>query len=199
MSQAADSLEEIWPSPGGSGTTSQMNEPQPTTAENAPQAPPQFDRVADVLGPLEQVVLAADQRLGSIQQLVTTEATEASAEIERRVREAAVEQRRRIAELRQQLTQRSSDVTARFDAIFKLLDDVDRDLALRAGEQPAAPQPVAEPVAAAPAQPLATATGESPAAAQSAAPPVAPPQPAAQAAEPPKEKGLRRWFRRSKR
>ena len=97
-------------------------------------SPPRSKRVAEVLGPLEQVVLAADQKLGSIQQQVSTQTGEASAEVERRVREAAVEQRRRIAELREELTDRASELGARFEAIFKLLDEVDRDLALRAGD-----------------------------------------------------------------
>jgi hypothetical protein len=190
MSQAADSLEEIWPSPGGSGTTSQMNEPQPTSVGVAQETPPQFDRVADVLGPLERVVLAADQRLGAIQQLVTTHATEAEVEVERRVREAAVEQRSRIAQLRQDLTGRRSEVSARFDAIFELLDEVDRDLARRAGEPPVAPADT---------QPLAVPQSAPTAAAPSPAPPQAPPPAAAAPAEQGKEKGIRRWFRRSKR
>jgi hypothetical protein len=67
MSQVPDSLEAVDPWQDGSGLTSTMMEGQPK-AEDQPKAleggvesPPQFDRVADVLGPLEQVVLAADQ------------------------------------------------------------------------------------------------------------------------------------------
>jgi hypothetical protein len=183
-----------------------MNDPNTVKIEGVEESPPEIERVADVLGPLEQVVLSADQKLGSIQQQVTSQTAEASAEVDRRVREAAVEQRRRVAQLRGDLTDRASELGARFEAIFKLLDEVDRDLALRAGdgtaavsvtvterqrlqishEQPAAGQPA---VAAPPA----------PAAPSSQTVPPAQANPLTQTSKPRKEKGIRRWFRRSKR
>jgi len=100
MSQVPDSLEAVDLWQDGSGLTSAMMEGQPK-AEDQPKAledgvesPPEFDRVADVLGPLEQVVLAADEQLGSIQQRVSSEAGEMSAQAEKRIREASDEQRR---------------------------------------------------------------------------------------------------------
>lgn len=182
-----------------------MNDPNPVQLEGVEESPPLIEGVAEVLGPLEEVVLAADQKLGSIQQQVSTQTGEASAEVDRRVREAAVEQRRRIGQLREDLTDRASELGARFEAIFKLLDDVDRDLALRAGngipgasvtvterqrvqishEQPAAGWPAAAPPAQAPpSQTL---------------PPGQATNPLMQPSTPAKEKGIRRWFRRSKR
>ena len=199
MSQAPDSLDENWPSPGGRGPTSPMTEPQPQQAspEGGEVVPPQFDRVAEVLGPLEQVVLAADQRLGAIQQQVSVQAGEESAHIERRVREAAAAQRQRIANLRQELTSRRSEVSSRFDTILQLLDEVDRDLALRAGAEVQVALTERQTVEIAHEVP--PATGLTPAAA--VAPPPAPPAAAPAAATapaPPKEGRLARWFRRSK-
>ncbi len=205
MSQALDSLEGIWPSPRGSGTTSSMTDPKPVELEGVEESPPQIERVADVLGPLEQVVLAADQKLGSIQQQVSTQTGEASAEVERRVREAAVEQRRRVAELRNDLTARASELGARFEAIFKLLDEVDRDLAVRAGDGTAVSVTVTErqrvqishePAAGEPAAASAP-PAQAPPSSQTAPPGQA--NPLMETSKPRKEKGIRRWFRRSKR
>ncbi|MGH2982390.1 MAG: hypothetical protein ACRDKV_10155 [Solirubrobacterales bacterium] len=174
-----------------------MKDSHPTTLEGS-ETPPQFERVADVLGPLEQVVLAADQKLGSIQQTVTTQAGHASAEVERRVRESAVEQRRRLAELRQGLTGRKSELSARFDAILNLLDEVDHELALRAGERTAdVPATMTEPQTAE--APRAQAAAPGPAAAEVPPAQAASEVAAARASESGKEKGVFRWFRRSKR
>jgi hypothetical protein len=198
MSQALDSLDGIWPSPQGSGATSSMTDPT-VKLEGIEESPPEIARVADVLGPIEQVVLAADQKLGSIQQQVTTQTGEASADVERRVREAAVEQRQRVAQLRDDLTDRASELGARFEAIFNLLDEVDRDLAMRAGDGAAVRVTVTE------RQRVQIAHEESAAALPTQGAPLsqtAPPtqaNPLTQTSKPRKEKGTRRWFRRSKR
>jgi hypothetical protein len=192
-----------------------MNEPNPVKIEGVEESPPHIERVTKVLGPLEEVVLAADQRLGSIQQQVSTQTGEASAEVDRRVSEAAIEQRQRIAQLRGDLTDRASELGARFEAIFKLLDEVDRDLALRSGdrsagvsvtvterqrvqishEEPeASAAPAVAPQNAAPAVPPPAAPGPPPV---PGAPP-GQPNPLAETSTPRKESGIRRWFRRSK-
>lgn len=182
-----------------------MNEPQPKTVEQGEVSPPQFDRVAEVLGPLEQVVLAADQRLGTIQQQVSVQAGEEAAQIERRVREAAATQRQRIAELRGELTDRRSELSARFDAILSLLDEVDRDLALRAGQgSPDLAVTLTERQTVEVAHDLPTQPNlAAPPAAQPfgvpGAPPGTPPAAAAQPVKPAKENRFSRWFRRSKR
>lgn len=202
MPQAVDSLDEIWPSPPSRGPTSSMTETQPdtqpTTLDEGEVSPPQFDRVAEVLGPLEQVVLAADQKLGSIQQQVSVQAGEESAHVERRVREAAVAQRQRIGDLRQELTGRRSELSARFDAILQLLEEVDRDLALRAGEGGADVR-----VTLTERQRVEVSHEIPPAidltAAPAAGPPSTAPAAAATPSKPPKERGFARWFRRSKR
>jgi hypothetical protein len=204
MAQAPDSLEEIWPSRPGGGKASPTPDPQSQAQAGAGQgsevSPPQFDRVAEVLGPLEQVVLAADQRLGTIQQQVTVQAGEEAAHVERRVREAAVAQRQRIADLRGELTGRRTEVTARFDAILQILDEVDRDLARRAGVEPSGVQ-----VTLTERQRVEVAH-EAPTAAHPVAPPAAQPAAATAAGAPAqaqpqqrKEGRLSRWFRRSKR
>lgn len=212
MSQAPDSLKETWPTPQSGGPASPMTEPQPQPQPQAPEGgevtPPQFDRVAEVLGPLEQVVLAADQRLGTIQQQVSTQAGEEAAHVERRVREAAAAQRQRIADLKQHLTARKSDISARFDAMLNLIDEVDRDLALRAGPaqvtlterqtvQIAHDVPQAPGFATAPATQVPPAPGQAPvAAAQPPAVPAAGQAPAG--AEAQKQGRFSRWFRRKR-
>jgi hypothetical protein len=137
-----------------------MTDPQPTkpvTGEGGAQSPPEFDRVADVLGPLEQIVQSADQRLATIQQQVSAQEGEASAEVDRRVQAAAVEQRGRVADLRKELTDRVTELAGRFDTLLSVLDDVDRELAATAGEvrvtvteqgRPEVPQKAGEPAAA---------------------------------------------------
>lgn len=195
MSQAPDSLDAVSPRPDGEHSTSEMTELQPITLEGDVESPPQFDRVADVLGPLEQIVLAADQELGSIQQQVAVQAGQSSAEVDRRVREAAVEQRGRVAELRKELTDRVSELAGRFDALLSVLDEVDRELAVAAGDVRVT---VTE-------RQRVEISHEVPAAGGPAA--TAPPAKAAPTAidsaektsKPRKEKGIRRWFRRSKR
>ena len=134
MPEAPDSLGSVGPPPGGGGSETGMTEGKPTRAGADVDAPPEFDRVADVLGPLEQIVLAADQKLGSIQQQVASQAGDSTAEIERRVRESAVDQRRKVAELRGELTERVTELAGRFDALLGVLDQADRELAGWAGE-----------------------------------------------------------------
>jgi hypothetical protein len=173
-----------------------MTESQPVTVEGGAESPPEFDRVADVLGPLEQIVLAADQRLGSIQQQVAAQAGETNVEVERRVREAALDQRRQVAELRKALTDRVSELAGRFDSLLSILDEADRALAIASGESTgdvrvtlterqrleiAHEEPSAEGVAAV----AATASGAPPSAAG--------PE---EDSKPRKEKGFRRFFRR---
>ena len=134
MPEAPDSLGTVGPPPGGGGSETGMTEGKPTRSGADIDAPPEFDRVADVLGPLEQIVLAADQKLGSIQQQVASQAGDSTAEIERRVRESAVDQRRKVAELRGELTERVTELAGRFDALLGVLDQADRELAGWAGE-----------------------------------------------------------------
>jgi type II secretory pathway component PulJ len=133
MSQAPDSLEALDPSQGESGATMATTEGQPKELEGGIESPPQFGRVADVLGPLERVVLAADQQIGTIQQRVSSEAGEMTAQAEKKIREASDEQRRRVADLRVELTDRVSELATRFDAMLTVLDEVDRALAVQGG------------------------------------------------------------------
>jgi len=214
MSQVPDSLEAVDPWQDGSGLTSTMMdgqpkaEDQPKALEGSVEGPPQFDRVADVLGPLEQVVLAADQQLGSIQQRVSSEAGEMTAQAEQRIREASDEQRRRIAELRAELTDRVSELATRFDAMLTVLDEVDRTLAIQGGWSEGADRASDMRVTVTERHRVEIAHEEPEADEQkpdeqkadasptSVAPPVDSPLP------PPKDKkkkkGKRRWFRRSK-
>ena len=205
MSQAPDSLEAVDPWQEGSGSTNAMMEGQPKALEGGVESPPEFDRVADVLGPLEQVVLAADQQLGSIQQRVSSEAGEMTAQAEQRIREASDEQRRRIAELRGELTDRVSELATRFDAMLTVLDEVDRTLAVQGGWSNGAGDRGSDVRVTVTERHRVEISHEEPAAGEqepeaaptSVAPPVDSPVP------PPKEKkkkkGIRRWFRRSKR
>lgn len=216
MSQVPDSLEAVDPWQDGSGLTSAMMEgqpkveDQPKALEGGVESPPEFDRVADVLGPLEQVVLAADEQLGSIQQRVSNEAGEMSAQAEKRIREASDEQRRRIAELRAELTDRVSELATRFDAMLTVLDEVDRTLAIQGGWSDGPPDRGSDMrVTVTERHRVEISHEESPADEQesdapreSDAPPasVPPPfdSPVAPQKEKKKKKGIRRWFRRSK-
>jgi hypothetical protein len=201
MPQAPDSLEEIWPTRETRRQRTSMTEAQPETLEGGAVSPPQIDRVAEVLGPLEQVVLAADQELGSIQQQVSVQEGEEAAHVERRVREAAVAQRKRLGDLRGEMTDRRSEITARFDAILALLDEVDRDLATRAGADVRVTLTERQRVEIAHDVPPATGYAPAPPAPPAAlgAPPNVPVAPAPESAKPRKERGFARWFRRSKR
>jgi hypothetical protein len=169
-----------------------MNEGQPVTVEGEAETPPEFDRVADVLGPLEQIVLAADQRLGSIQQQVAAQAGETNVAVERRVREAAIEQRRQVAELRKALTERVSELAGRFDSLLSILDEADRALAIASGEPSGDVR-----VTVTERQRLEISHEQAPADV-AATPPGAPPSaaPTGEAPKPRKEKGIRRFFRR---
>ncbi len=206
MSQAPDSLEAVDPWQDGSGLTSAMMEGQPKALEGGVESPPEFDRVADVLGPLEQIVLAADQQLGAIQQRVSSEAGEMSAQAEQRIREASDEQRRRIAELRAELTDRVSQLATRFDAMLTVLDEVDRTLAVQGGWSNGAADRGSDVRVTVTERHRVEISHEEPAAGEqeaeaspaSVAPPVDSPVPPRKEEEK-KKKGIRRWFRRSKR
>ena len=208
MSQAPDSLEALDPWQERSGSTSAMMEGQPKALEGGVESPPEFGRVADVLGPLEQVVLAADQQLGSIQQRVSSEAGELSAQAEQRIREASDEQRRRIAGLRAELTDRVSELATRFDAMLTVLDEVDRTLAIQGGWSDGADRgsdmrvTVTERHRVEISHELAADKQESDVPPESDGPPasVAPPvdSPVPPQKEKKKKKGIRSWFRRSK-
>ncbi len=180
-----------------------MTEAQPETLDGGAVSPPQIDRVAEVLGPLEQVVLAADQQLGSIQQQVSVQEGEEAAHVESRVREAAVAQRKRIGDLRGEMTDRRAEITARFDAILALLDNVDRDLAARAGAGSDVHVTLTERQRVEIAHDVPPAAGLAPPPPATPSVPGAPPNlpgaSAPESAKPRKEKGFARWFRRSKR
>ena len=192
MPEAPDSLGSVGPPPGGGGSETGMTEGKPTRTGADVDAPPEFDRVADVLGPLEQIVLAADQRLGSIQQQVAAQAGETNVEVERRVREAAVEQRQQVAELRKALTERVSELAGRFDSLLSILDEADRALAIASGE------PGGDVRVTVTERQRLEISHEQPPAEAAATPPGAPPSaaPAGEAPKPRKEKGIRRFFRR---
>jgi hypothetical protein len=106
-----------------------MTNPHPTRLEGDAEAAPEFERVADVLGPLEEIVLAADQEIGSIQGRVDSESDEVSTRVDERVREAAMEQRNRILQMREALTSRATELATRFDAMLKILDQAEHELA----------------------------------------------------------------------
>ncbi len=178
-----------------------MTESEPMKLEGGVDAPPEFDRVADVLGPLEQIVLAADQRLGTIQQQVASQAGDSAADVDRRIRESAVEQRRRVAELRGELTERVTELAGRFDALLGVLDQADQELAGCAGEPADVSVTVTE------RQRVQISHGSQPAAPAGAPPGIAPagagaggkPSKSSKlASESPILKGVRRLFGRSK-
>jgi hypothetical protein len=105
-------------------------EPQPEET----QAAPEFDRVTEVLGPLEQIVLAADQEIGSLQERVDAESDDVSARIELQVREAAVEQRARVVQMREELTDAATQLATRFETMLDILDQAERQLSIQAGD-----------------------------------------------------------------
>ncbi len=113
-----------------------MTESHPTTWEGDAEAAPQFERVSDVLGPLERIMLAADEEIGSIQQRVESEAGEMSEEVDERVRKAALEQRGRILKIREALTSSATELATRFDAVLKILDQAERHFAIQARIEP---------------------------------------------------------------
>ena len=182
-------------------------EHHPTTVAEGVESPPEFDRIADVLGPVEQIIISADQQLGTIQQRMAGQAGENAADVDRRVREAASEQRRRVAELRKELTDRVAELAARFDGMLNVLDDVDRQLATWGGEEATGIRVTVterqrvELAHETPTADLATVQAKRVEALPSSPPPGAPPSPATaeQVPEAEEGKGIRRWFRRSKR
>jgi hypothetical protein len=110
-------------------------EPAPTRdeSERAQEARPEFERVTEVLGPLEQIVLAADQQIGSLQERVDAEA-DVSARVDKRVREAAVEQRARVVKMREELTDAATQLATRFETMLDMLDQAERQLSIQAGD-----------------------------------------------------------------
>jgi hypothetical protein len=106
-------------------------EPQAAKQEGGKEARPEFERVADVLGPLEQIVLAADQEIGSLQHRVDDEAGDMSTRVDRRVREAALEQRQRVVEMKSELTDAASQLATRFETMLDILDQAERQLAMQ--------------------------------------------------------------------
>src|SRR3954466_9199575 len=127
MPLALGSLDRVVPGPEGQsaesiGSAEKVEaaervevQPQPDEAERAEQARPEFERVTDVLGPLEQIVLAADQQIGSLQERVDSEGGEVSVRIQQRVSEAALEQRGRVLKMREELTGAATQLATRFE------------------------------------------------------------------------------------
>jgi DNA repair exonuclease SbcCD ATPase subunit len=111
-------------------------ERQPDEAERAEEARPEFERVTEVLGPLEQIVLAADREIGSLQERVDAESGEVTSRIQSKVREAAVEQRGRVVKMRGELTDAATQLATRFETMLDILDQAERQLAIQAGEGP---------------------------------------------------------------
>src|SRR3954454_515269 len=107
---------------------------QPDEAERAEEARPEFERVTEVLGPLEQIVLAADHQIGSLQERVDAESSEVTSRIQSKVREAALEQRGRVLEMRAELTDAATQLATRFETMLDILDQAERQLASQAGE-----------------------------------------------------------------
>jgi hypothetical protein len=132
---AIGSLEAVAPRDDRDASSAMM-ESHPTPWEGDAEAAPQFERVTDVLGPLEQIMLAADEEIGSIQQRVQGEADEMSAEVDERVRKAALEQRGRILKIREALTSSATEMATRFDAVLKILDQAERHFAIQARIEP---------------------------------------------------------------
>jgi hypothetical protein len=112
---------------------SAMTEPHPIRSEGDAEAAPEFARVSEVLGPLEQIMLAADEEIGSIQQQVESETNEMSSKVEERIRGVALEQRARVLEVREALTSSATEMANRFDAVLKILDQAERHFAIQAG------------------------------------------------------------------
>jgi hypothetical protein len=108
-------------------------QPQPQPGEES-QPRPEFDRVTDVLGPLEQIVLAADQQIGSLQERVDAESDDVSARVDERVRDAAVEQRARVVKMREELTDAATQLATRFETMLDILDQAERQLSIQAGD-----------------------------------------------------------------
>ena len=204
MAPALDSLEAIVPWHEVRGASSAMTDPHPTTLEGGAEAAPEFERVTDVLGPLEQIVLAADQQIGSIQERVESETGEMSTHVDVRVREAALEQRNRILQMREALTGRATELATRFDAMLKILDQAERELA-KQGLPPGEPSDGASEVriTLTERRRMTISRDEPPAAKLDA--PGPPPLESSELSFPPKEqkapkkqKGIRRWFRRKR-
>jgi hypothetical protein len=162
-------------------------------AQRAEEARPEFERVTEVLGPLEQIVLAADQEIGSLQERVDAESGEVTSRIQSKVREAALEQRGRVVEMRAELTDAATQLATRFETMLDILDQAERQLASQAGESPEAGMRVTltekRRVTFSHEQ---TESGPPP----STAPPVL--EAPAESEAPKKQKRIRGWFRRRK-
>jgi hypothetical protein len=138
--ESAESVESVDADERDQHQVAAPDEPEAVAAEEAqaeprpePQSRPEFDRVTDVLGPLEQIVLAADQQIGSLQERVDAEA-DVSARVDKRVREAAVEQRARVVKMREELTDAATQLATRFETMLDMLDQAERQLSIQAGD-----------------------------------------------------------------
>jgi hypothetical protein len=148
MPLALGSLDRVVPGPEGQSAESVGSEEnveaakdvevasQPGETERAEEARPEFERVTDVLGPLEQIVIAADQEIGSLQERVDAESGEVTSRIQNRVRAAALEQRGRVLKMREELTDAATQLATRFETMLDILDQAERQLANQAGERP---------------------------------------------------------------
>jgi hypothetical protein len=204
MPLALGSLDRVVPAPEGQSAESIGSaenveaaekvevQTQPDEAERAEEARPEFERVTDVLGPLEQIVLAADHQIGSLQERVDAESSEVTSRIQSKVREAAREQRGRVLEMRTELTDAATQLATRFETMLDILDQAERQLASQAGETEPGMRVTLTEKRRVTFSHEQTESGPAP----SAAPPVleAPAEPEA----PKKQKRIRRWFRRRK-
>lgn len=105
---------------------------QPIKSEGGEGSAAEPDHLADVLSPLEQILLAADQELGAIRGRVDLEAGRDSERAQQRVREATLDQQRRVALMRAELTDRASALAACYEEMLNLLDQAESYLAIRA-------------------------------------------------------------------
>jgi hypothetical protein len=134
VEEPAEALPEAQEETEAEATAEGSPEPQPQPQPEQSEPAPEFDRVTEVLGPLEQIVLAADQEIGSLQERVDAESDDVSARIELQVREAAVEQRARVVQMREELTDAATQLATRFETMLDILDQAERQLSIQAGD-----------------------------------------------------------------
>jgi hypothetical protein len=125
-----ESLASLFPRSGANRIVMDL---QPTTSGGGEESVADVDHLADVLGPLEQIVLGADEELGSIQERVEAAAGRDAERIQLDVREAALEQRKRVVQIKAELIDRATAMAACFDVVLNILDEAERDLATLAG------------------------------------------------------------------
>jgi hypothetical protein len=205
MPLALGSLDRVVPGPEGQsaesiGSAEKVEaaervevQPQPDEAERAEEARPEFERVTEVLGPLEQIVLAADQEIGSLQERVDAESGEVRSRIQTKVREGALEQRGRVVKMRAELTDAATQLATRFETMLDILDQAERQLASQAGESP---EPEMRVTLTERRRVTFSHEQTEPGPPPSAAPPVL--EAPAESEAPKKQKRIRGWFRRRK-